>query len=88
MSMSDELKKGSIRTFVLMDDGQPLQESTVHLGWKAVIVDDTPHRQALFFIFDGPGILTLQDRSGKEVRHFPPAADAMFEKGPISAWIE
>jgi hypothetical protein len=86
--MSDELKKGSIRTFVLMGNGLPLQESTVHLGWKAVVVDDTPNRQALFFTFDGPGTLTLQDRSGKEVRHFAPAADAMFEKGPIFAWIE
>ena len=86
--MSDQLRKGSIRTFVLRDNGLPLKESTVHLGWKAVIVDDTPDRQALFFTFDGPGTLTFRDASGKEGRHDAPAADAIFDKGPISAWIE
>ena len=86
--MSDQVRKGSIRTFVLRDRGLPLEESTIDLGWRAVIVDDTPHRYALFFTFDGPGVLTLQDASGKENRHSAPAADAMFEKGPISAWIE
>ena len=86
--MSDQLRKGSIRTFVQRDNGLPLEESTVDLGWRAVIVDDTPHRHALFFTFDGPGTLTLLDASGKESRHVAPAADAMFDKGPISAWIE
>ena len=86
--MSDQLRKGNIRTFVQRGNGLPLEESTVDLGWKAVIVDDTPDRQALFFTFDGPGTLTLRDASGKEDRHVAPAADAIFDKGPISAWIE
>lgn len=86
--MSDQLRTGSIRTFVLRANGVPLEESTVDLGWKAVIVDDTPHRQALFFTFDGPGTLTFRYASGKEGRHVAPAADAIFDKGPIFAWIE
>lgn len=86
--MSDQLRKGNIRTFVQRGNGLPLEERTVDLGWKAVIVDDTPDRQALFFTFDGPGTLTFRDASGKEGRHVAPAADAIFDKGPIFAWIE
>lgn len=87
--MSDQPRTGSIRTFVLRDGGLPLEERTVELGWRAVIVDDTPGRQALFFTFDGPGTLALRaDTSGNEGRHVAPAADAITDKGPISGWIE
>jgi hypothetical protein len=82
-------RTGSIRTFVLRNNGLPLEERTVELGWKAVLVDDTPDRQAFFFTFDDPGVVVLRaDASGKERRHTAPAADAITDRGPISAWIE
>ena len=66
-------EKGQYPNIVQRGNGLPLEERTVDLGWKAVIVDDTPDRQALFFTFDGPGTLTLRDASGKEGRHVAPA---------------
>ena len=87
--MSDQPIRSSIRTFVLRDGGLPLEERTVELGLKPIVIDDTPDRQAFFFTFDGPGVLGLRaDATGKQDRHVPPAADAITDKGPISAWVE
>jgi hypothetical protein len=87
--MSDQPIRSSVRTFVLRDGGLPLEERTIELGLEPIVIDDTPDRQALFFTFDGPGILGLRaNATGKQDRHVAPAADAITDKGPISAWVE
>jgi hypothetical protein len=87
--MSDQPRTGSVRTWVLRDGGLPLKETIVELREEPIIIDDTPGRQALFFVFDGPGVLGLRaDATGKQGRHFAPAADAITDRGPILAWIE
>jgi hypothetical protein len=87
--MSGQPSTASVRTWVLRGGGLPLEEATVELGEEPRIIDDTPGRQALFFAFDGPGILGLRaDASGNQGRHVAPAADAITDRGPISAWIE
>jgi hypothetical protein len=81
--------RSSIRTFVLRDGGLPLEERTVELGLEPIVIDDTPDRQALFFTFDGPGVLGLRaTATGKQERHIAGAADAITDRGPISAWVE
>ena len=87
--MSGQPSTSSVRTWVLRDGGLPLEETTVELGLEPIIIDDTPDRQALFFVFDGPGVLGLRaETTGNQGRHVAPAADAITDKGPISAWIE
>jgi hypothetical protein len=87
--VSDQPIRSSIRTFVLRDGGLPLEERTVELGPEPIMIDDTPDRQAFFFTFDGPGVLGLRaDATGKQDRHTAGAADAITDKGPISAWVE
>jgi hypothetical protein len=87
--LSDQPMRSSIRTFVLRDGGLPLEERTVELGLEPIVIDDTPDRQAFFFTFDGPGLLGLRaDTTGKQDRHTAGAADAITDKGPISAWVE
>jgi hypothetical protein len=87
--VSDQPIRSSIRTFVLRDGGLPLKERTVELGLEPIVVDDTPDRKALFFTFDGPGVLGLRaDATGKQGRHVAGTADAITDKGPISAWVE
>ena len=55
--MSGQPSTASVRTWVLRGGGLPLEEATVELGEEPRIIDDTPGRQALFFAFDGPGVL-------------------------------
>jgi hypothetical protein len=87
--MPDQPIASSVRTWVLRDGGLPLEERTVILGLEAVVIDDTPDRQALFFAFDGPGVLGLRaNGTGKQDRHIAGAADAITDRGPISAWVE
>jgi hypothetical protein len=87
--MSDQPTTSSVRTWVLRDGGVPLEERTVELGLEPKIIDDTPDRQALFFSFDGPGVLGLRaNATGQQGRHIAGAADAITDKGPIVAWIE
>jgi hypothetical protein len=87
--MPDQPRNGSVRTWVLRDGGLPLEERTVELGLEPIIIDDTPDRQALFFTFAGPGVLGLRaDATGNQDRHIAGTADAITDKGPISAWIE
>jgi hypothetical protein len=89
VAMSDQPTTSSVRTWVLRDGGLPLEERTVELSLEPIIIDDTPGRQALFFAFDGPGVLGLRaDSTGKQDRHIAGAADAITDTGPISAWIE
>ena len=74
---------------VLRDGGLALEGRIVKLGLVSIVIDDKPDRQALSFTFDGPGVLGLRAEStGKHDRHIPGAADAMTDKGPISAWVE
>jgi hypothetical protein len=87
--MSDQPNTSSLRIWVLRGAGLPLEEHTVELGLKPTVVDDTPDRQSLFFAFDGPGVLGLRaDMTGQQYRHIAGAADAITDRGPISAWIE
>ena len=87
--MSDHPFTSSIRIFVLRDGGLPLAERTVELGQEPTVIDDTPDRQALFFTFDGPGVLGVHAKAtGKQGRHIAGAADAITDRGPISAWVE
>lgn len=87
--MSGQPTTSTVRTWVLRDGGLPLEEAIVELGEEPIVIDDTPDRKALFFAFDGPGILGLRaDTTGEQGRHVAPAADAITDKGPISAWIE
>jgi hypothetical protein len=87
--MSDQPRTGSVRIWVLRDGGLPLGERTVELGLEPILIDDTPDRQALFFTFDGPGVLGLRaNTTGKQDRHIAGAADAITDRGPIVAWIE
>ena len=70
MVMSDQPSASSVRIWVLREGGLPLEERTVELGLEPIIIDDTPDRQALFFTFDGPGVLGLRaDATGKQDRH-------------------
>ena len=66
--MADQPTTRSVRTWVLRDGGLPLEERTVELGLEPIIIDDTPDRQALFFVFDGPGILGLRAGHNREPR--------------------
>ena len=87
--MSDQPSTTSVRTWVLRNGGHPLQERTVEIGREPIVIDDTPDRQAFFFSFDGPGVLGLRaNTTGKQDRHIAGAADAITDKGPISAWVE
>ena len=89
VAVSDQPTRSTIRTFVLRKGGHPLEERTIELGLKPVIIDDTPDRQALFFTFDGPGVLGLRaNATGTQHRHVAPATDAITDSGPVSAWIE
>jgi hypothetical protein len=87
--MSDQPNTSRLRIWVLRGAGRPLEEHTVELGLEPIVIDDTPDRQSLFFAFDGPGVLGLRaDSTGKQERHIAGAADAITDRGPISAWIE
>jgi|HubBroStandDraft_6_1064221.scaffolds.fasta_scaffold2272643_2 hypothetical protein len=87
--MADQPSTSSVRTWVLRDGGLPLEERTIELGLEPIVIDNTPDRQALFFTFDGPGVLGLRaNRTGNQGRHIAGAADAITERGPISAWVE
>jgi hypothetical protein len=87
--MSDQPTTSSVRTWVLRDGGLPLEERTVELGLEPKIIDDTPDRQALFFSFDGPGVLGLRAKTtGKQDRHIAGATDAITDRGPILGWVE
>ena len=87
--MSDQPRTGSVRIWVLRDGGLPLGERTVELGLEPIVIDNTPDRRALFFTFDGPGVLGLRaNTTGKQDRHIAGAADAITDRGPILAWIE
>jgi hypothetical protein len=87
--MSDPPSTSSVRTWVLRVGGHPLQERTIEVGLEPIVIDDTPDRQALFFTFDGPGVLGLRVIStGKQDRHIAGATDAITDRGPISAWVE
>jgi hypothetical protein len=87
--MTDQPTMSSVRTFVLREGGLPLEERTIELGLEPIVIDDTPDRQALFFTFDGPGVLGLRaNATGKQDRHIAGAADAITDSGPISAWVE
>jgi hypothetical protein len=87
--MADQPTSSSVRTWVLRESGVPLKEAVVELGLEPILIDNTPDRQALFFVFDGPGVLGLRaDATGKQDRHIAGAANAITDSGPISAWIE
>ena len=87
--MSDQPIASNVRVWVLRDGGLPLEERTVELGLEPVVIDDTPGRRALFFVFDGPGVLGFRaDATGKQHRHIPGEANAITDRGPISAWVE
>jgi hypothetical protein len=87
--VADQPSTGSVRTWVLRDGGLPLEEAVVELSEEPIVIDDTPDRQALFFTFDGPGVLGLRaDATGNQGRHIPHTSDAITDKGPISGWIE
>jgi hypothetical protein len=87
--MTDQPTMSSVRTFVLREGGLPLEERTIELGLEPIIIDNTPDRQALFFTFDGPGVLGLRaNATGTQGRHIAGAADAITDRGPISAWVE
>jgi hypothetical protein len=89
VAMSGQPTMGNVRTWVLREGSLPLKESVVELGEEPIVIDDTPGRKALFFAFDGPGVLGLRsDTTGSQGRHVAPAADAITDGGPISAWIE
>ena len=68
--MTDQRTMSSVRTFVLREGGLPLEERTVELGLEPIVIDDTPDRQALFFTFDGPGVLGL--RANRDRKAGPP----------------
>jgi hypothetical protein len=87
--MSDQPSRSSLRIWVLRGAGLPLEERTVELALEPIVIDDTPDRQSLFFAFDGPGVLGLRAEStGKQDRRIAGEADAITDRGPISAWIE